>query len=1108
MIFQRLSWLLLILGLSVVIAGCSGQKETATDSEARNWVTLFDGDSLEHWTHVGPGGFSVQNDGSLKSEGGMGLLYYGERSFDDFVLEMEYKASTDSANSGIFLRFPERPDGPEGAIQGGYEVQIDDSADPIHQTGAIYDQSAAFKNAAKPAGEWNSYRIKVTGQRYEVFLNGEKVNDFFGDRGREGFIGVQNHDPESTVWFRNVRVKPLADESYPESLAEWAAVDEQRDPVDVLMVTATHGFRHGPAIERSKDLVEELEKTTEFQFDVTEDLSDLNAENLSNYDVLFLNNATLRSYASQEEEDDSGTEDDVWRAYDVSLEVPQLSQDSLDGRLTLFGQPGDLSGTIQFQQQPSPGSLQDIALNESELTFHFTVDQYGRIDGALTLGENDVEGTLTMTDQRGQVLGLRGTSLDGDEVRSGNEGPGFVSAEQQAAIQGFVQDGNGLVGAHAALDAFYEWDDYREMVGGGLFEEHPWTQSVEVAVEEPDNPTMTQMQQDFWIRDEIYVLDENPRWNSRVLSSLSMSSVGIDQGHADQTRDDYPMSWMRNYDDGRVFMTKLGHFPDVWTTPFYVDHLLQGIRAAAGRTDAEFGGRRVKEVISDDVWPDDIAVDERGNVWIAELRGKVHRYDAARDTTRLLTNLATTDPTNIEHGLLGIEVDPRFYDGSRYVYLFYTEPETIINTLSRFKYRNGQIDQSSEEVLLRVPTEPQCCHQAGDLEWGRDGTLFLSTGDTGMSETRPSWELTEEELEAFVEENDLEDYHWSRLVDSEGTAQSLQDLRGKILRINKDGTIPKDNPFYGEPGVRWEIYAYGFRNPYRFKVDPETGALHVGVVGPDASFDYDEYNRVPEGGENFGWPRTLGRLFYNQIRPDDIPDYNPPLWEYTYQTGGRSATVGPIYRYDGEGGFPAAFQDKVFIYDWARRWIKWADVSERPFESDTAESVQRTPEQYKTKTERYTDIKTFDQLTKTTPISMEVGPDGALYLAEFDGFWDSGPNARVTRYRWDRGLDPISSASAEPLPEKNRRTFAFDGTSSHDPDAGAVSYRWTFGDGTTSSEARPTHTYEEPGTYTVELVVTDPSGRESEPSTLRVTAGSNPRVAQVSSETATGEQSR
>src|SRR5690606_4986662 len=129
------------------------------------------------------------------------------------------------------------------------------------------------------------------------------------------------------------------------------------------------------------------------------------------------------------------------------------------------------------------------------------------------------------------------------------------------------------------------------------------------------------------------------------------------------------------------------------------------------------------------------------NVWIVELTGKVFRYDAASGQTAQVAQIPTTDPTNIEHGLFGIEIDPNFYNGEPYVYLYYAQPETFINTLSRFTFANGQIDLSSEKVLLRVPTEPACCHQAGDLEWGPDGTLFISTGDTGQSGTRPTQEL-------------------------------------------------------------------------------------------------------------------------------------------------------------------------------------------------------------------------------------------------------------------------------------------------------------------------------------------------------------------------------
>jgi len=268
-----------------------------------------------------------------------------------------------------------------------------------------------------------------------------------------------------------------------------------------------------------------------------------------------------------------------------------------------------------------------------------------------------------------------------------------------------------------------------------------------------------------------------------------------------------------------------------------------------------------------------------------------------------------------------------------------------------------------------------------------------------------------------VERHNLEGYHWSRLADSERTAQNLQDLRGKILRINKDGSIPKDNPFYGQPGVRWEIYAYGLRNPYRIKYDAPTGRVYIGIVGPDEQTTYDWYDVAQEGGENFGWPRATGRLFYNEWTPQMIPNYVPPLWEYTYETGGRSATFGPIYRSDGEHAFPEIFQGKVFVYDWSRKWIKWGDVVNGTFESDTVQDVRSDGRQFRIPTKRLANLKTFDVLTGTSPISMELGPDGCLYVAEFTGFWAPAPGSNVSRYCW---IDDESPQAAPPVTTTSR----------------------------------------------------------------------------------------
>ena len=977
-------------------------QNAASDSSGGEWITLFDGETTDGWEMAGPGEFTIENDSTLLGQGGMGMLYYAERPFRDFILELDWKAVSDSANSGVFVRFPEKSDDPWVAVNTGYEIQIDGSRDSLHRTGSIYTFSPPTKNAAKPAGEWNTYRIQVEDQHYQIFLNGEKINDFTGERGREGYIGVQNHDDASKVWFRNIRVKPLRTSGASEDLGAYFKVDDERDEIRVLTVTTTHGFRHGPAIDQLKKTLPEIAQTTEFAFDFTESPADLNTENLANYDVLLFANSTMR--LKRESEAMIG----AWRTYSLKLDTPD---GTIEGRATLSGDPEeDLDGTISMGGEVEEIDLEDVQLEGNTLSFNFDGGQYGHLQVEAALEDSTWDGTLKAM---GMDLDLTGTLVDETEIDTDSAREEIlVTAEQQQAILDFVKSGKGVAVAHAGLDAFYDWPEYREMVGGGLFESHPWTQQVDITIEEK-NPATEHFDSSFSIHDEIYVLDENPRWNSRVLLSLDMNSVDAEDP-AGIARNDYPISWMRTYGDGNVFATKLGHFPDVWTNPDYLTHLLQGMRMAAGRIEADFSGHRVKEVIAEGVWPDDIAVDTKGNVWIAELRGKVHHYDADKGETRLINHIETTDPTKIEHGLYGIEVDPNFYDGEPYVYLFYAEPETFINTLARFEYRGDSLDLSSKQVLLRVPTEPQCCHQAGDLEWGPDSTLYLSTGDTGMSETRPTWELSEEEIQAFVEENDLKDYHWSRLVDSERSAQNLTDLRGKILRINKDGTIPKDNPFYGKPGVRWEVYAYGLRNPYRFKVDPETKNVYIGVVGPDAAYDYDEYNLSEKGGENFGWPRSIGKLFYNELTPEDIPDFVPPFWEYTYASGGRSATVGPVYKFSGNGAFPAAFQDKVFVYDWARRWIKWGDVQKETFTNDTESSMKASASDIEMPAERLTNIKLFDQLTETAPISMEVGPDGSIYVAEFDGFWDAGPNAKVTRYRWVTGDEaPIGDASSK-----------------------------------------------------------------------------------------------
>jgi 3-keto-disaccharide hydrolase len=178
----------------------------------KKFTYLFDGQSMDDWHMAGLGKFVlVKDDKSLRSEGGMGLLWYVKKKYKDFILKVDWKVSRRNDNSGIFIRFSDPDNDPWIAVNIGYEIQIDDLADgnPIHKTGAIYNFAIPLNTqASKPVGQWNTFDIEATGQTYRVILNGEKViPEFTGNRLTEGYIGIQNHDADSRVSFKNIRIK-------------------------------------------------------------------------------------------------------------------------------------------------------------------------------------------------------------------------------------------------------------------------------------------------------------------------------------------------------------------------------------------------------------------------------------------------------------------------------------------------------------------------------------------------------------------------------------------------------------------------------------------------------------------------------------------------------------------------------------------------------------------------------------------------------------------------------------------------------------------------------------------------------------------------------------
>lgn len=186
------------------------------------WKQLFDGKDLAGWKMVGPGHFVVEG-GLLKTEGGMGLLWYTGEKFGNTTIRVVFKTASKRANSGVFIRLPEPPPDPWYGVHNGFEVQIDAAGDEWHCTGAIYSLSKATQGYQKAPGEWNTMDIVLKGQVTTVFLNGHQINEFDatkpvpprkrwyepvrGPRPDAGYIGLQNHDARSVVYFKQVSVQ-------------------------------------------------------------------------------------------------------------------------------------------------------------------------------------------------------------------------------------------------------------------------------------------------------------------------------------------------------------------------------------------------------------------------------------------------------------------------------------------------------------------------------------------------------------------------------------------------------------------------------------------------------------------------------------------------------------------------------------------------------------------------------------------------------------------------------------------------------------------------------------------------------------------------------------
>lgn len=427
-----------------------------------------------------------------------------------------------------------------------------------------------------------------------------------------------------------------------------------------------------------------------------------------------------------------------------------------------------------------------------------------------------------------------------------------------------------------------------------------------------------------------------------------------------------------------------------------------------------------------------------GRIFVAQRGGAIL---AARTTTTSVTTLLQLN-VNLEfgeRGLDGIALDPRFPQNG-FVYVFYTTTEPR-DRVSRFTVQGDTIAASSEVVLWQHPATSSQIHHGGALAFGLDGKLYIAVGDQ----------------------------------DNSANAPLLSTPSGKILRLNKDGSIPSDNPFLATPGALPEIWARGLRNPFRMTFDPTRGTLWIGDVGGNGDTSWEEIERGVAGAD-YGWPTQEGPVCYS----GNCATITPATYQYRHDDPafavglhGGSVIAGAVYR---GTQFPAEYRGNLFIADYANRWI-------RRLVFDAAGHVIADP--------------VFLPGPEAGPVvGLSVGSDGALYYVAYGVPWL--PPAEASRlyriaYTGSANQAPLAVASASKTNGLPPLRVQFKGSASSDPDQGpgALTYHWDFGDGAMSSEADPAHTYASAGVYDAVLIVSD-GASSTQAVAVRITCGNAP----------------
>ena len=695
---------------------------------------------------------------------------------------------------------------------------------------------------------------------------------------------------------------------------------------------------------------------------------------------------------------------------------------------------------------------------------------------------------------------------------------------QQADFMRYIQAGGGFLGIHAATDTEYHWPWYNRLVGA-YFSSHPSNPNVLEGkmdiVNKNHISTSFFGEKTSWTRkDEFYNFKDI--YHGEPDGIIPLIQIDESSYEGGTNGDFHPMSWYHDFDGGRSFYTNFGHTPETFSEPEFLEHLWGGLQYAIGQNlkldYSKAKALRVPEenrflmkVLAENLnEPGELEVRKDGTILFTQRRGQLQKYDPQ---TQNISTIAELDVyTGNEDGLVGMALDPN-YDKNNWIYLYYApagdEPKFH---LSRFDLIDDKLLLETEKVVLVVPVQrDECCHTGGSIEFDAKGNLYLSTGDdTNPFDTRYA---------------PIDERPGRGPWDAQKSSGNTNDLRGKILRITPTAeggyTIPDGNLFPKDGSVgRPEVYVMGCRNPYRIHVDHKTGYVYWGDVGPDARIDssrgskgFDEVNQARKPGF-FGWPLFIGdnqpyrdvdfatgeykELFDpagainnspNNTGAEKLPPAQKAFIWYPYvdsrdfpivEKGGRNAMAGPVYYSDMFKGvkdrFPNYYDGKFFIYDFMRDWILLVTMNE----SGDLQTIEHF----------------LPNLKLSSPMDMQFGPDGALYILEYGTQWFAqNQDARLIRIDYSSdNRAPVAYATADITVGAAPLEVGFSAVGSFDHDSDdRLDYQWQFSDDADAIDKgiAATYTYTKAGIYRAKLTVTDRQGKTGS-SEITIQVGNDP----------------